>query len=121
MFSIQVFLKPRDGNLVPLLPVVSSLIKDKRAHPDLNIVDISDDTSPVEGMYQQIFHYLFIKTTSKSRFELATFIMAMIVFQILNWKFWFVSGGKKILLFCSKIKKEDIEVLFIHYGKGKLD
>ena len=28
-------------------------------------------------------------------------------------------GGKKILLFCSKIKKEDIEVLFKHYGKGK--
>ena len=74
------FLKPRDGNLVPLLPVVSSLIKDKRAHPDLNIVDISDDTSPVEGMYQQIFHCILIKTSSKSRFELATFIMAMMVF-----------------------------------------
>ena len=59
IFSIQVFLKPRDGNLVPLLPVVSSLIKDKRAHPDLNIVDISDDTSPVEGMYQQIFHFFY--------------------------------------------------------------
>jgi Rel/ankyrin family protein len=71
----QVFLKPKDGGLVPLLPVVSSLIKDKRAHPDLNIVDISDDTSPVQG-------------------------------------------GKKILLFCSKIKKEDIEVLFLHYGKN---
>merc|ERR1719411_666697 len=25
---------------------------------------------------------------------------------------------KKILLFCSKIKKEDIEVLFLHYGKN---
>jgi len=71
----QVFLKPKEGGLVPLVPVVSSLIKDKRAHPDLNIVDISDDTSPVEG-------------------------------------------GKKILLFCSKIKKEDIEVLFLHYGKN---
>jgi len=71
----QVFLKPKEGGLVPLLPVVSSLIKDKRAHPDLNIVDISDDSSPVEG-------------------------------------------GKKILLFCSKIKKEDIEVLFLHYGKN---
>ena len=43
------FLKPKEGGLVPLLPVVSSLIKDKRAHPDLNIVDISDDNSPVEG------------------------------------------------------------------------
>lgn len=71
----QVFLKPKEGGLVPLLPVVSSLIKDKRAHPDLNIVDLSDDNSPVEG-------------------------------------------GKKILLFCSKIKKEDIEVLFLHYGKN---
>jgi len=45
----QVFLKPKEGGLVPLVPVVSSLIKDKRAHPDLNIVDISDDNSPVEG------------------------------------------------------------------------
>jgi hypothetical protein len=71
----QVFLKPKEGGLVPLLPVVSHLIKDKRAHPDLNIVDISDDTSPVKG-------------------------------------------GKKILLFCSKIKKEDIEVIFLHYGKN---
>ena len=42
-------MKPKEGGLVPLVPVVSSLIKDKRAHPDLNIVDISDDTSPVEG------------------------------------------------------------------------
>ena len=61
IFSTQVFLKPRDGNLVPLLPVVSSLIKDKRAHPDLNIVDISDDSSPVEGMYRQSIHSILSK------------------------------------------------------------
>ena len=54
----QVFLKPKEGGLVPLLPVVSSLIKDKRAHPDLNIVDMSDDTSPVEG---KINRYLSLK------------------------------------------------------------
>ena len=69
------FLKPRDGNLVPLLPVVSSLIKDKRAHPDLNIVDISDDTSPVEGMYQQ-FKTVFYQNIVKIEIRVSNFYYA---------------------------------------------
>jgi hypothetical protein len=45
----QVFLKLGDGKLFPLEPVVSSLIKDKKAHIDLQIVNHSDDCSPVQG------------------------------------------------------------------------
>ena len=70
------FLKT-DGSLFPLLPVVSSVIRDKKVHSDLQIFDYSDDTSPVEG-------------------------------------------GKKILLFCDKINKDDIEVHFTAFTKGKL-
>ena len=37
--------------LVPLAPVVSKVIQDKKAHSELQIIDYSDDSSPVEGMY----------------------------------------------------------------------
>ena len=71
----QVFLKTSERGLVPLVPVVSNVIRDKKSHSDLQIIDYSDDTSPVEG-------------------------------------------GKKILLFCEKVYKDDIEVHFTIYTKG---
>ena len=37
--------------LVPLAPVVSKVIQDKKAHSELQIIDYSDDSSPVEGVY----------------------------------------------------------------------
>lgn len=76
-FSVhaQVFLKT-DKGLVPLEPVVSNIIKDRKAHTDLQIIEYSDDHSPVEG-------------------------------------------GKKIMLFCEKVNKDDIEVHFIQHTKGK--
>jgi hypothetical protein len=43
-----VFLK-NEPNLRPLKPVVSSVIYDKKSHSDLQIVDVSDDCSPVQG------------------------------------------------------------------------
>ena len=71
----QVFLKTDEG-LFPLAPVVSNIIRDKKSHSDLQILDYSDDTSPVEG-------------------------------------------GKKILLFCEKVYKDDIEVHFTLFTKGQ--
>ena len=46
------FLKTQECGLVPLAPVVSNIIQDKKAHSDLQIVDYSDDSSPVHGMCQ---------------------------------------------------------------------
>lgn len=44
----QVFLKDQP-KLRPLAPVVSNVIYDKKSHSELQIIEISDDTSPVEG------------------------------------------------------------------------
>lgn len=71
----QVFLKTQECGLVPLAPVVSNVIQDKKAHSDLQIVDYSDDSSPVQG-------------------------------------------GKKILIFCEKVDKNDVEVHFTLYTKS---
>jgi hypothetical protein len=71
----QVFLKTQECGLVPLAPVVSNIIQDKKAHSDLQIVDYSDDSSPV-------------------------------------------TGGKKILLFCEKVDKNDVEVHFTLFTKS---
>jgi len=71
----QVFLKTQECGLVPLAPVVSNIIQDKKAHSDLQIVDYSDDSSPVQG-------------------------------------------GKKILIFCEKVDKNDVEVHFTLYTKS---
>ena len=65
----QVFLK-QNKMLVPLEPVVSDVVKDRKTYSDIQIVDLSDDSSPVEG-------------------------------------------GKKILIFCEKVTKDDIEVHFL--------
>ena len=46
------FLKTQECGLVPLAPVVSNVIHDKKAHSDLQIVDYSDDSSPVQGQSQ---------------------------------------------------------------------
>jgi len=70
----QVFLKA-NGTLIPLPPVVSKVIKDRKAYSDVQIVDYSDDTSPLEG-------------------------------------------GKKILLFCEKVMRDDIEVHFTQFTKS---
>ncbi|XP_059097155.1 transcription factor p65-like isoform X2 [Tigriopus californicus] len=45
----QVFLKMPDRSLVPLKPVVSAIIKDRKAYCDLQIVDYSDDSCTVDG------------------------------------------------------------------------
>lgn len=71
----QVFLKTQECGLVPLAPVVSNVIQDKKAHSDLQIVDYSDDSSPVQG-------------------------------------------GKKVLIFCEKVDKNDVEVHFTLYTKS---
>ena len=73
---LQVFLKTPDRGLVPLPPVVSNVIKDRKAHSDLQIVDYSDDIAPLEG-------------------------------------------GKKILIFCEQVKRDDIEVHFTQYTKSE--
>ena len=73
----QVFLKTDEG-LFPLAPVVSNIIRDKKSHSDLQILEYSDDCSPVDG-------------------------------------------GKKILLFCEKVYKDDIEVHFTLFTKGNVD
>ena len=52
LITFQVFLKTQECGLVPLAPVVSNIIQDKKAHSDLQIVDYSDDSSPVHGMCQ---------------------------------------------------------------------
>nr|ALF84899.1 dorsal-like protein [Paracyclopina nana] len=70
----QVFLKV-EPNLVPLEPVVSEVIRDKKAHSDLAILNYSDNWSPVQG-------------------------------------------GKKILLFCEKVSKDDIEVHFSYQDQN---
>lgn len=62
--------------MVNLQPVVSNVIKDRKSHSDLQIIEYSDDTSPVEG-------------------------------------------GKKILIFCEKITRDDIEVHFTQYAKSE--
>ena len=69
------FLKTPQG-LYPLAPVVSNVIRDKKSCNDLQIVDISENSSPVEG-------------------------------------------GKKIMLFCDKVHKDDIEVHFSTFTKSK--
>ena len=61
---------------IPGAKVFSDVIKDKRVHESLKIIDISDDFSPVKG-------------------------------------------GKKIIMFTSKIKHDDIEVHF-EYNHSKL-
>ena len=61
---------------IPGPKVFSDVIKDKRVHESLKIIDISDDFSPVKG-------------------------------------------GKKIIMFTSKIKPDDIEVHF-EYNHSKL-
>ena len=43
------FLKPPECGLIPLTPIVSNVIQDKKAHSDLQIIDYSDDSSPVTG------------------------------------------------------------------------
>ena len=70
-----VFIKTSDRGTIPLKPVLSDVVKDRKAHSDLQIVDYSDDRAPVEG-------------------------------------------GKKILLFCEKITRDDIEVHFTMNTKG---
>ena len=52
LITFKVFLKTQECGLVPLAPVVSNIIQDKKAHSDLQIVDYSDDSSPVHGMCQ---------------------------------------------------------------------
>ena len=63
-------------SLLPGAKAFSDVIKDKRVHESLKIIDISDDFSPVKG-------------------------------------------GKKIIMFTSKIKHDDIEVHF-EYNHSKL-
>ena len=70
-----VFIKTSDMGTIPLEPVVSEVVKDRKAHSDLHIVDYSDDSAPAEG-------------------------------------------GKKILLFCEKITRDDIEVHFTMNAKS---
>ena len=70
----QVFLK-QNRTLIPITPIVSDVVKDRKTYSDIQIVDESDNTSPVEG-------------------------------------------GKKILLFCEKVTKDDIEVHFTQYDKN---
>ena len=64
------FLKTQECGLVPLAPVVSNVIHDKKAHSDLQIVDYSDDSSPVQGQSQNfptlsICVYLYSYFTNK--------------------------------------------------------
>ena len=54
------FLKDQP-KLRPLSPVVSSVIYDKKSHSDLQILEISDDSSPVEGNNRSV---LFLERTS---------------------------------------------------------
>lgn len=70
------FLKSSDRGYYPLVPVVSKIIKDRKAHSDLQITEHSDDRAPIEG-------------------------------------------GKKILLFCEKVTRDDIEVHFTQYNKSE--
>ena len=46
---------------MPLAPVVSNVIQDKKAHSDLQIVDYSDDSSPVTGIYD-VEYYLLLSS-----------------------------------------------------------
>lgn len=76
----QVFLKSsKDENVLlkkplPVLPVVSNIVYDKKYVADLSIHDISDTSSPT-------------------------------------------IGGKKILIFCDKVLKNDIKIRFYREGK----
>merc|ERR1719188_1383151 len=47
--AFQAFLDATGASPIPLEPIVSQVIKDKKAYCDLAIVDISDNWSPVEG------------------------------------------------------------------------
>jgi len=47
--AFQAFLDATGTSPIPLEPIVSQVIKDKKAYCDLAIVDISDNWSPVEG------------------------------------------------------------------------
>ena len=68
----QVFLTlPGLAQPIVVPPVVSNVIRDRKAHGDLCIVNYSDNWSPVEG-------------------------------------------GKKIMLFCEKVSRDDIEVHFTY-------
>lgn len=91
----QVFLKI-DGSLVPLEPVVSEIIRDRKAHSDLAIINHSDNWSPVQGLL--IGAYLW-----------TSFFLKFVEL-----------GGKKILLFCEKVSKDDIEVHFSYLDQSKL-
>ena len=91
--AFQVFLKP-EGDQGPTIVVkdvaVSQVVADSKACGDLKIVDYSDNTSPFVGKL------IFFCTKSSNRVKLS------IVF----------TGGKKIMLFTEKVKKDDIEVHF---------
>ena len=54
-------MKTPECGLVPLAPVVSNVIQDKKAHSDLQIVDYSDDSSPVTGIYD-VEYYLLLSS-----------------------------------------------------------
>ncbi len=72
----QAFLSPTPGSkLVPVQPVVSNIIHDRKADVELSIVDCSDNCADV-------------------------------------------TGGKKILIFCEKVVKDDIEVRFDYTDEG---
>lgn len=74
----QVFLTNTDGKIIlPLKPIVSDPIYDKKSKTDLIIVDISDNSSSV-------------------------------------------IGGKKIILLCEKVLKDDIAVRFFEEIDGEL-
>ena len=47
--AFQGFLDATGSSPIPLEPLVTQVIKDKKAYCDLAIVDISDNWSPVEG------------------------------------------------------------------------
>ena len=76
------FLKTQECGLVPLAPVVSNIIQDKKAHSDLQIVDYSDDSSPVHGMYQ--LKNISITTSSNCTLMLNQFFN--IVFCFFRWQ-----------------------------------
>ena len=67
----QVFIPWNQDGMIAGPKIVSDVIKDKRVHENLKIVDISDNFSPVKG-------------------------------------------GKKIIMFTSKVKHEDIKIRFEH-------
>jgi len=73
--SFQLFIPWNENGMIAGPKIASDVIKDKRVHENLKIVDISDNFSPVKG-------------------------------------------GKKIIMFTSKVKHEDIKIRFEHNHNG---